>query len=320
MLGGIRMIVTNSLKKRFCKDYCIPIKIYEEPYFTNRLKLLEPYYGSYTKYQNLLELASKIETEDDFFLISEQVKDDIVTSIRNTNGFKNFDKENPNKFKITNQGFNTVDLYDKKNDGLYFISIDLIKANFVALRHYDTEILSGIDNYENFIRKFTEEKYFIHSKCMRQVIFGNLNPKLQSVYEKYLMDKILTNILKIFPPNKIYCFLTDEIVVRTTKANMQKDYSLLKDLIENLKKENITARVDLFQLLSLGGVNGFMKKHVNENKIDFKCIDSLYLPYVIKKINNEPIQEEDLMFYHDNILVKMVNEPNITIPKCLKNN
>ena len=314
------MIVTNSLKKRFCKDYCIPIKIYEEPYFTNRLKLLEPYYGSYTKYQNLLELASKIETEDDFFLISEQVKDDIVTSIRNTNGFKNFDKENPNKFKITNQGFNTVDLYDKKNDGLYFISIDLIKANFVALRHYDTEILSGIDNYENFIRKFTEEKYFIHSKCMRQVIFGNLNPKLQSVYEKYLMDKILTNILKIFPPNKIYCFLTDEIVVRTTKANMQKDYSLLKDLIENLKKENITARVDLFQLLSLGGVNGFMKKHVNENKIDFKCIDSLYLPYVIKKINNEPIQEEDLMFYHDNILVKMVNEPNITIPKCLKNN
>lgn len=314
------MIVTNSLKKRFCKDYCIPIKIYEEPYFTNRLKLLEPYYGSYTKYQNLLELASKIETEDDFFLISEQVKDDIVTSIRNTNGFKNFDKENPNKFKITNQGFNTVDLYDKKNDGLYFISIDLIKANFVALRHYDTEILSGIDNYENFIKKFTEEKYFIHSKCMRQVIFGNLNPKLQSVYEKYLMDKILTNILKIFPPNKIYCFLTDEIVVRTTKANMQKDYSLLKDLIENLKKENITARVDLFQLLSLGGVNGFMKKHVNENKIDFKCIDSLYLPYVIKKINNEPIQEEDLMFYHDNILVKMVNEPNITIPKCLKNN
>lgn len=312
------MIVTNSLKKRFCKDYCIPIKIYEEPYFTNRLKLLEPYYGSYTKYQNLLELASKIENEDDFFLISEQVKDDIVTSIRNTNGFKNFDKEKPNKFKITNQGFNTVDLYDKKNDGLYFISIDLIKANFVALRHYDTEILSDIDNYENFIRKFTEEKYFIHSKCMRQVIFGNLNPKLQSVYEKYLMDKILTNILKIFPPNKIYCFLTDEIVVRTTKANMQKDYALLKDLIEDLKKENINARVDLFQLLTLGGVNGFIKKHVNENKIDFKCIDSLYLPYVIKKINNEPILEEDLMFYHDNILVRMVHEPNIVIPKCLK--
>lgn len=312
------MIVTNSLKKRFCKDYCIPIKIYDEPYFTNRLQLLEPYYGSYTKYQNLVELASKINSEDDFFLISEQVKEDIVANIRSTNGFKKFDKENPNNFRITNQGFNTLDLYDKKNDGLYFISIDLIKANFVALRHYDTEILSGIDNYENFIEKFTKEKYFIHSKCMRQVIFGNLNPKLQSVYEKYLMDKILTNILKIFPASKIYCFLTDEIVVRTTKANMQKDYALLKTLIEDLQNENINARVDLFQLLSLGGVNGFIKKHVNDNKIDFKCIDSLYLPYVIKKINNERVQEEDLMFYHDNILVKMVNEPNIIIPKCLR--
>lgn len=35
--------LTESLKKRFCKDQNLPIKVYSEPIFTERLKLFDAY-------------------------------------------------------------------------------------------------------------------------------------------------------------------------------------------------------------------------------------------------------------------------------------
>lgn len=308
------MFITNSLKKRFCKDYCIPIKLFDEPFFSDRLKILEPFYGSDTKYKNLLEISKKIASEDDFFLEAEKIKDNIVSNVRATEGFKKFNQEKLENFNIVNKNFDAKELYLPENHGKLFISIDLIKANFVALKHYDPSILFNTENYEEFMKLFTKEKYFIESKYMRQVIFGNLNPKLQSVYEKYLMDKILTELLTVFKQKKIYTFLTDEIIIKTNSENMVEDYNKVNNIIDKLAKNNISARVDLFQLYEIRGITGYVKKHIIDNKIEFKCVDALFLPYIIKKVNNQNVLPEDLMFYHDNYLVQLVNEPKIEFP------
>ena len=42
--------ITPKLKERFCKDCNIPLKIYEEPYFTDRLKLYDLFYQSIHKW------------------------------------------------------------------------------------------------------------------------------------------------------------------------------------------------------------------------------------------------------------------------------
>jgi len=35
------MEITTDLKKKFCKDFAIPISLYDEPYFTDRLVLFD---------------------------------------------------------------------------------------------------------------------------------------------------------------------------------------------------------------------------------------------------------------------------------------
>ena len=57
------MNITNELKYRFCKNCGIPINLYAEPYFTDRVKLLEKQYGSASKYQKFLESIEKFKSE-----------------------------------------------------------------------------------------------------------------------------------------------------------------------------------------------------------------------------------------------------------------
>lgn len=80
------------------------------------------------------------------------------------------------------------------------------KANFTALRHYNKDIVGGKDTYEDFLGMFTDENYFKESKYIRQVIFGNVNPKRQITYEKFLMDKVLVKLLTVFEKSSVAFF------------------------------------------------------------------------------------------------------------------
>ena len=52
------MEVSIRAKERFCKDCNIPIRIFQEPYFTDRLTLYNKFYGTlcFVKWGDNLEL------------------------------------------------------------------------------------------------------------------------------------------------------------------------------------------------------------------------------------------------------------------------
>lgn len=43
------MEISNKLKERFCKDCNIPLRLYQEPYFTSRLILYDKFYNTLSK-------------------------------------------------------------------------------------------------------------------------------------------------------------------------------------------------------------------------------------------------------------------------------
>ena len=53
------MEISTSLKKRFCSDCNIPIRIFQEPYFTERLKLYDKLYGTLEKWELFLKELNK---------------------------------------------------------------------------------------------------------------------------------------------------------------------------------------------------------------------------------------------------------------------
>lgn len=61
------MEISTRSKERFCKDCNIPIRIFQEPYFTDRLTLYDKFYGTIEKWDIFLNELSKYHCEQDYF-------------------------------------------------------------------------------------------------------------------------------------------------------------------------------------------------------------------------------------------------------------
>ena len=61
------MEVSTRAKERFCKDCNIPIRLFQEPYFMDRLALFDKFYGTFEKWNTFLEELQKYHCEQDYF-------------------------------------------------------------------------------------------------------------------------------------------------------------------------------------------------------------------------------------------------------------
>lgn len=185
------MEVSNKAKERFCKDCNIPIRLFQEPYFSDRIKLFDKFYGTVKKWNKFVTELQKYNCEQDYFEEYNRVKDAAINSIKESESYQKFNSEDMNKFAITHKDLSSKDIFKPTNDEKIFISIDMRKANFSSLHSYDKGMFGNADTWEQFISRFTDNEHIINSKYIRQVILGNCNPKRHITYEKYLMDQTL---------------------------------------------------------------------------------------------------------------------------------
>jgi hypothetical protein len=52
----------------------------------------------------------------------------------------------------------------------YFLSLDLMSANYNALRYYDPDLVCGTTSWIQFLSLVTKEKYFLESKSFRSKV------------------------------------------------------------------------------------------------------------------------------------------------------
>lgn len=312
------MDVSIKAKERFCKDCNVPLKLFQEPYFTDRLKLYDKFYETLSKWDLFVKELEKYHCEQNYFEEYNSVKDTVITSIKNSEGYQRFNNEDMNKFRLQNTNLPNKDIFKPSNDGKMFISIDMRKANFSALQHYDSSIFAGASTWEDFIGMYTDNRHIINSKYIRQVILGNCNPKRHITYEKYLMDMILTGIKKYNLIDKVVFFSNDEIVFEMDMAvKIETLLYMCKCLKEDIEEDFILpVRVELFTLNKINGTDGYYKEILAENggnKIEFKCLDNYMLPFVLRKFRGEEITENDKVFYHEGLLSKFIEIPEINM-------
>ena len=253
------MEISNRAKERFCKDCNIPIRLFQEPYFLDRIKLFDDFYGTVNKWIRFASELQQYNCEQDYFEEYNRVKDAAITSIKNSEAYQKFNTEDMNKFTTAHKDLSNKDIFKTTNDGRVFISIDMKKANFSSLHEYDKNMFCGTDTWEDFISQFTDNEHIINSKYIRQVILGNCNPKRHITYEKYLMDQTLSLLYDIVGEERIVFFSNDEIVYDMTTASNLHMLSLVRNCVEERlsTKSNIPFRVELF---SLHKINGTVKK------------------------------------------------------------
>ncbi len=311
------MEVSEKLKERFCKDCNIPLKLFKEPYFTDRLQLYDSYYNTLDKWNIFVRELEKYRCEQDYLEEYNRVKDTAINDIKLSDGYNRFNEEDMGKYSVKYKDLPSKDIYKPSNVGELFISIDMRKANFSALKFYDKSIFSNADTWEKFIERYTEDKHIVNSKYIRQVILGNCNPKRQVTYEKYLMGLVLEVLIDElgYSASDIAFFSNDEIVIDMGKY---EDCIRKRELIEWQIKGyfNIPFRIELFYLRKITGTNGYYKeivKNIIEREYEFKCLNNYVLPFVLRKFNGEEVTENDKVFYHEGLLSKFIEIPEIEI-------
>lgn len=328
------MKLTNTLKKRFCKNYNIPIQIYEEPYWSSRIELFDNLFDTKAKLAEFEKDLSTYRDEQDYFEQDNIFLEEIIDDIRESEGFQFFNSTDnkdilPNNIDdiIRTMNYRKNDIYIEPCKNKTFISIDLKRANFQSLKYfckqYNKEIFQGKETWEEYISIFTQEKTKINSKHLRQVIFGALNPSRVTNYEKKLMTMLLMKILEEFPEfkEKIASLNTDEIVIEIDKYNpntwefsSQSLVGILKGtkqkLIEICLEMGLYCEVDMFVLEKLGK-DVWKKVFILDSNTNnpYKKVSSLVYPFVLRDEKGEEIQEEDRIFFYEGNKCKFVDNP-----------
>ena len=137
-------LLLKQFRGRFVDDNQLPMTVVEDPYFDERIKMLEGEFHAQLKY----------------LLLMETVRDNFGGNMQ--------------KFLDTEQ-----------QDGGLFLSFDMIKANFQALRYVDPSIVRDCETWEEFVACFTDVKYLASAKQVRQEVLGKLNGKRLAAIEKY---------------------------------------------------------------------------------------------------------------------------------------
>lgn len=309
------MNVSEKAKERFCKDCNIPIHLFKEPYFSNRMDLYDKFYNTKEKYDIFLNELQKYSNEQEYFEEYNRVKDDAINFIKNSEGYKKFNEEDMNKYRVIYaKDLPGKDIFKPSFDGRKFLSIDMKKANFSALYYYDPSMFGMADSWVEFISQFTSNIHIIGSKYIRQVILGNCNPKRHITFEKYIMDGLFFTLSSYLPIDKVVFFSNDEIVYDVT--DIYYNTTILEELQKVWYSRHIPVSIEVFTLHKIHATDGYCKEIYNKNgevSIEFKCLNNYMLPFAIRYVLGQEVTEEDKMFYHEGLLSKFIDVPKIHI-------
>ena len=260
----------NKLKQRFVKDYNLPINIYDDKLFNYYIGLYDFFpVNTYVKLcQNVKE---KYGGNVSLWLDNcAKVRDAAIFGVIESDKYKIF---NDSKNLLKEYGINVKvgehSLYSQETDGKRYVSIDLKKANFQALKFAD--VLDDA-SYEDFITKYGGDEYIINSKYLRQVIFGKMNPGRTIKVEKYIVSKIHEIVSPVFPDWKLYSFNSDELIYSLDDFYPGDDTlnSIVGTIKELLGVEVRTECVEIKKLpivnVNGNGVDAYVRTNINTNE------------------------------------------------------
>lgn len=328
MLGDIL-----ALKKRFCKDKGLPINVFESPYFESRLQL----FGAWEDYCAYMHMVESMGGAEQYLHHYNQVKDAAINYIKESDAYKLL-QSSGDFFQAMKKpgGFSGNDVYKEHNVGHEFVSIDMRKANFTALVHFGRTVGQPFFedyNYRAFMRQFTDVEHIIGSKYIRQVIFGNCNPKRQIAYESYLMGKLLQHLLdeKLIERNDVHSLMSDEIILKVDGFSDRKLEAI--EFEANACAAEFPLKFEFFKLGRILGSGAYIK-HVSiseefpqkylhllnwdGSKNDdpsyvVKCVSPDEAPFVYRQLKKEQVTEEDMVFVHEGKLARFLNAPELGI-------
>lgn len=305
-----------EVKKRFVSDMKLSFPVLEDPYFDYYVELYNEHHKSKEKLDLLIKEIERFGSQDEFLKTYYEVRDTILTALKNE-AYNDFISMDMNKYGVKNQSFPRGDVFKKSNVGKIFVSIDLVKANFQALKFINKDLVLGANTYNELVSKFTDMDYIKESKYIRQVIFGNLNPKRTITVERYLIEQVLNLLFdrKYMEANDVRMVSTDEIVY---EINDNYDIESITNLMTVIKETlNIDVDIEIYKLKQIGNIHSFfLKEFLNKDGYEIMCVPQDLRPQVLKYLKGEVINDFDRTFKNEGRIAIYKDDLQFNEYKC----
>ena len=113
-------------------------------------------------------------------------------------------------------------------------------------------------------------------------------------------------------------FSNDEIIIDITGNDDRLKLLKLRNILERVlfREVDIPLKVKVFKLHKIKGISGYYEEiyeSIKDTKIELKCVDNYMMPFVLRKLNGEHITENDKVFYHEGLLAKFIEVPEIEV-------
>ena len=302
----------NKLRQRFVKDYNLPINVFDEKLFNYYINLYD--FFPKEKWENLKSMVDeKYNGNVELWLdYCAKVRDEAINHVMGTQKYVDFNNCDLSPYKLT-KNIGEHSYYTEATNGCRFISIDLKKANFQALKYVG---VVEEKTYDELIEKVGGDDYIKGSKYLRQVIFGKMNPGRTVTIEKYIMEKIMKYANEVLPSGfELYSQNSDELVYKFNTNSFLGDIKIICPVLEKviLNELNIEVRVEYVEVRKLPIVNcngndidAFVRTNLNNGETVLKKASTTFYPQIYKLWKGLPIEDKDLIFYDNDQLAKFL--------------
>lgn len=285
----------NAINKQLVKDYKFPIPVTDEPYFSHYAELLSGFYRVHAAKNQLIDMCDREGGFEAALGNTRKLIASVVDHVRAKTDFHVFGTMDMGAF----QGVKAPEkqaLYQRDNVGMDFIALDMKKANFQALRSVFPSLVDHHESWEGFIGQFTNEIYYQNCKQIRQVLFGQLNPKRQQTIMKHRMAKIFSELVNNgIEEAAVFSSSPDEIVISYSQAHE----GVCRELLSQPEVAG-GLHMDVFTLeLAHPEKPFFLKRHKDKEKLELKSVPKFYVPEVIRHLKGEGPQSMDRFFMHE---------------------
>lgn len=307
---------SKELCKRFVSDNSLPIPILDDKdKFFYYIDMYDQFLHTKSLYEEMCdEIANNFNGDTNLFLSHYyQVRDNMISDILDNPTYKEFLTVDMKKYTVCDKLKNIPkgNVYNGNNIGKYFLSIDLTKANFQALKSFDKSLVLYSDTYEDYVRHYTNSEYICNSKYTRQVVFGKCNPSRQITIEKYLLSLFCENFDYSSEFIKLVRFNNDELVFEINGEISEKFlnniYSAVKNA-ENRSGVNVSYSVYKLEAMCLHSTKKNEDRNLNfvlydciTNSYKFKEVPQTYYAITYKLFHKIPLVKEDFYFRYEGL-------------------
>lgn len=243
-----------KIRENFKRDYKLSCPVLDDNDIFNKCLSIGKLDGEWKDYYKMTE---RIEDLDEY---RRKLRNQILGLISSVNGF---DQLKPIDIASDDDcgeiAVGPKSYMDESNIGKRLLSIDLVCGNYQSLKYLGDQYVLDTANYDELIRKFTDEESLVRSKMFRQMIFGQLKPDVQASVQRKMLNDIIFVIKKRIDL-KIVHLTNDEVIFH---INSDSDIDVIKEATRLLTYQFRIKEFTLFKIANGRNEPWFVKDEQN---------------------------------------------------------